>query len=144
MIKKGTAIFFILLANIILLAHIVVPHHHHKSQVCLVISHCQTDSQPYNHNSCGHDHQNDGKSSNDCCVLKQVVLIPSNLLRQECESLEHANVYPDFDEFQSALFDTYFVRFVPFESSVSKLLSSPSIYTHFVNNALGLRGPPTV
>jgi len=34
MLKKFTAIFFILCANVIFLAHAVIPHHHHENKVC--------------------------------------------------------------------------------------------------------------
>ena len=144
MIRKKTAIFFILLANIILLAHAVVPHHHHKSQVCIVSSHCQTDCQDHHHDAPGHDHQDDGKSDSDCCVLKQVVAIPSNLVKQEFRSFDSDNDLPDFDGFQCVLFDNGLGIFVPIGSSVAKLQFLSSNYFHFVNTSIGLRAPPMV
>ena len=139
--KRTTAIFFILLANIILLAHAVVPHHHHHEQVCIVNSHCQTESQTHNHGASG-DHQHDGNNESDCCVLKQAVAIPSNLLKQDCKSLD--SYHPDFHEFQSILFNFDFDSFVPLDSSFGKHPFSTFTYSLFVNSSIGLRAPPIV
>jgi hypothetical protein len=142
MIRKRTAIFFILLANIVLLVHAVVPHHHHQEQICIVSSHCQADSHYHHHGDSGHDHQHDGNNESDCCVLKQAVAIPSNLLKQDCKSLD--SYHPDFPEFQSIVFNFDFDSIVPIELSVGKHPFSTFSYTHFVTSALGLRGSPTV
>jgi hypothetical protein len=145
MIRKRTAIFFILLANIVLLVHAVVPHHHHHhEQICIVNSHCQTDSHPHHHGDSGHDHQHDGNNESDCCVLKQAVAIPSNLLKQDCKSFSSEDNHPDFDGFQCVLFDNELDIFVPLDSSVAKLQFSSSNYSHFVNTSISLRAPPIV
>lgn len=144
MVKRTTAIFFILLANIILLAHAVVPHHHHKTQVCIVSCHCQTDCQDHHHDAPGHNHHDDGKSESDCCVLKQAVAIPSNLVKQDFRSFDSDNDLPDFDGFQCVLFDNGKSIFVPIDSSATKLHFLSSDYFHFVTASIGLRAPPIV
>jgi len=141
-VKRTTAIFFILLANIILLAHAVVPHHHHQGQVCIVNSHCQVDSHSHNHGKSEHDHQHDGNNESDCCVLKQAVAIPSNLVKQHFRSFDSDNDFLDFDRFQCVLFDNGIGIFVPVNSSVAKLQFLSSNYFHFVNTSIGLRAPP--
>lgn len=148
MVKRTTAIFFILLANIVLLVHAVVPHHHHQEQVCIVNSHCQVDNHSHNHGDSGHDHdhdhQHDGNNESDCCVLKQAVAIPSNLLKQDCKSFNSEDNHRDFDGFQCVLFDNELDIFVQIDSSVAKLQFLSSNYSHFVNTSIGLRAPPIV
>ncbi len=144
MIRKTTAIFFILLANIVLLVHAVVPHHHHQEQVCIVNSHCQTGSHSHHHGNSENDHQHDGNNESDCCVLKQAVAIPSNLLKQDCKSFNSEDNHPDFDGFQCVLFDNGTGIFVPIDSAVAKLQFLSSNYFHFVNASIGLRAPPIV
>lgn len=144
MIKKGTAIFFILLANIILLAHAVVPHHHHKSEVCIVNSHCQTDSDAHKHSDIEHNHEHDGKNEKEYCVLKQVVVIPSNSVRHECKCIDCNNNHSPFGEFQAVLFKNELIVFVPIFITNAHVPLITSSYTHFVNNGLGLRAPPSV
>ncbi len=144
MVKRTTAIFFILLANIILLAHAVIPHHHHETQVCIVNSQCQTDRQDHHHDLPGHDHQNDGNNESDCCVLKQVVAIPSNLVKQDFRSVGSDNDLRDFDGFTCVLFDNLSGIYFPIDSSVAKLHFLSSNYSPFVNASIGLRAPPIV
>jgi hypothetical protein len=144
MIRKRTAIFLILIANIVLLAHAVVPHHHHKSQVCIVSCHCQADCQDHNNNLPGHNNQHDGNNESDCCVLKQAVAIPSNLVKQDFRGFDSDNNHPDFDGFQCVLFDNELDIFEPIDSSVAKLQFLSSNYSHFVNTSIGLRAPPIV
>ncbi|MBW8334749.1 MAG: hypothetical protein K0M40_22220 [Prolixibacteraceae bacterium] len=144
MVKRTTAIFFILLANIVLLVHAVVPHHHHQEQVCIVNSHCQTDSHSLHHGNSENDHQHDGNSESDCCVLKQAVAIPSNLVKQDFRSFDSDNDLPDFDVFQCVLFDNESDIFVSLDSSATKLHFLSSDYFHLVTASIGLRAPPIV
>ena len=72
MIKRNTALFFILLANIILLAHAAIPHHHHKGQVCIEKSHCEADCESHEHDATKNDHEHN--SNNQCCVLIQDIM----------------------------------------------------------------------
>ncbi len=144
MIRRTTAIFFILIANIILLAHAVVPHHHHQEQVCIVNSHCQTDSQAHNHDASEHDHQHDDENSSEPCVLKQAALIPSNSLRQEFKCFGCDNDHSPFDDFQIVLFSNGLKTFVPIFVANAHIQLITSSYTHFAVTSLGLRAPPIV
>lgn len=144
MIKKRTALFFILLANIILLAHAVIPHHHHKSEVCIVNSHCQSNSEAHHHSIAENNHEHDGKNENEYCVLKQLVVIPSNLLRNEGKCLDYADKHSFSDGFQAVLFNIGSEVFaLVFETNASVTYIT-SLYSHFVNTGLGLRAPPVV
>jgi len=56
MIKRKTALAFILIANIILLAHAVIPHHHHhNNEVCTESSTCQAEEKSLGHSDCEHN-----------------------------------------------------------------------------------------
>ncbi len=144
MIKRTTAIVFVLLANLLYLAHAVVPHHHHNKLVCL------GESQGLIHsNSSGHSHDNDsdnhdGKDNSDECILKELTALPSNEWKQELKF--SANDYNPDDKiafFNSSLFigeDAFIpliLQFIP----VHYINSSFSFY---VSSSLGLRAPPII
>jgi len=144
MIRKRTAIFFILLANIILLVHAVVPHHHHESLVCIESSHCQSNCYDHNHNTCSNDHEHDGSSDTECCVLKQAVVVPVNTLRQEFKCLGCDNNHFPFVHFLTILFSTEFNPFVPKVISITQIPIKITSYSSFYYTSLGLRAPPIV
>ncbi|MDO9153125.1 MAG: hypothetical protein Q7U47_05360 [Paludibacter sp.] len=144
MIKRGTAIFFILLANIILLAHAVVPHHHHNEQICIINLHCQTDSEVHQHDTTEHNHEHDGNKNSDCCVLKQAVVIPANSVKQDCKCLVCNDNHSPFIDFQAVLFNNELKAFVPIFVTNAHVPLKTSSYTFFINTSLGLRAPPTV
>ena len=137
MIKQGATLFFILLANIILLAHAAIPHHNHNKEVCIVNSHCQT-------NSNDSKHKHDSKKDTECCILKQVVVILTNSVRQECNFTDLNDNHQPLYDYQAILLN------YELELFVSKFATNPHVplisssYTHFVSTALGLRAPPTV
>ncbi len=144
MIRKRTAIFFILLANIVLLVHAVVPHHHHQEQVCIENEHCQNDSLAHNHNTPEHNHEHDGENSSESCALKQAVVIPANSVRQEFKCLGYDDNHSTFVNFHAILFS---IEFIPFVQKVVSNKQIPLItYSHsnFVSASLGLRAPPVV
>ncbi|MDO8929244.1 MAG: hypothetical protein Q7W54_09685 [Bacteroidota bacterium] len=144
MIKKRTAIFFILLANIVLLAHAVVPHHHHKEQVCIENEHCQNDSLAHKHNTPEHNHEHDGENSSESCALKQAVAIPANSLRQEFKYLGCDDNHSPFVHFQAILFGNEFNSFVPKIISIAQIPLITSPHSNLVSASLGLRAPPVV
>jgi hypothetical protein len=147
MIKKRTAAFFILLANIIILAHAVIPHHHLPHQAFLIISSLCNENKTGHHHPLavhGHDHQHDNKNGNDHCPLKQIVGITTNALRQEYNSDLHANPHPDFGGFHAILADFQPDCFFP---AIAVELCPPlltSTYTCYVSGAPGLRAPPAI
>ena len=139
MIKKTTAIFFILLASIVLLAHAVVPHHHHKAEVCIEYSHCQTDSDVDKHADAENNHQHDGNHNSEFCSLNQSVMMPASSIRQEL----YINHYLLLD-YQSFIVNSIIEGCIRSSLSSAYIPFINSSYSHFLNNALGLRVPPTV
>jgi hypothetical protein len=144
MIRKKTAIFFILLANIALLVHAFVPHHHHKSLVCIESNHCQSDSYTHNHSASAHDHEHDGDAGTECCVLKQAVVIPANSVRQEFKCLGCDDNNSQFVHFQAILFSNEILSFVPRIIQNAQIPLRTSSYSLFVSTSSGLRAPPVV
>lgn len=59
--KRFTAIFFILLANICLLAHAVIPHHHHNRVAVAVVDVTNLFDHP--HHAHGHSHSHESPHS---------------------------------------------------------------------------------
>jgi hypothetical protein len=144
MIKKAAGIFFILLANIVLLVHAVVPHHHHQEQVCIALSHCQNESHAPSGNTADHDHEQNGSSETECCILKQAAVVPVNSLRQEFKCVGCDADHSHFVHFQTILFSTEFNPFVPEIISIAQIPLKTSSHSSFVHSSLGLRAPPTV
>ena len=86
MIKRTTAVAFLMLANFILLAHAVVPHHHHNKQVCLEKTHCIHDGFTDEHDNNRDSHSHDGENNHNDCVLKEPVGVLSNQWRSDSNS----------------------------------------------------------
>jgi hypothetical protein len=143
MIKRTTAIFLILLANIVLLAHAVIPHHHHhNSNVCAESSTCQTDGKSYEHSDCKHNHSS--REHYDCCVLKQVVTIPANQIKPELKCLVCNDDHTNFDTFHPVLSTSGYSK-LPIECfAVEWQNYRPSLKSRFVVTCQGLRAPPVV
>lgn len=139
MIRKRTAIFFILLANIIILVHAVVPHHYHQMAICVNTSHCQSDS-----NAHDHDHEHDGEENSQSCVLKQAVFIPSTQENQFSNCLYAADKPLATIDFQAVLFDNGYLAGAPCIVSWSQTSFDTSSFTEFIAPSLGLRAPPIV
>lgn len=141
MIRKITAIFFILLANIVLLVHAVVPHHHHKSLICIESNTCQSDSYPHNSTSA---HEHDGSAETENCELRQVLAIPGNSVKQELKCLGCDNNHSTFVHFQAILFVNEYISFVPLLIQNAQISLNISSHSCFVSTSLGLRAPPVV
>lgn len=143
MFKRTIAFYLILFAKIILMAHAFVPHHHHKSEVCIVNTHCQSDNDSNKHIDVDHNHEHDRKSNQENCFLKEVVVIPSNRLIKEFNSLDWADNHLKFNLFQSVLTNNGFESITPFFILNLQQTQSVSKYLFFATRALGLRAPPT-
>lgn len=143
-LRKKVALVFILLANIILLAHAAIPHHHHDLQVCIDHKLCEDHRTPHTHSPLEHDHQHNGNDSSDCCILKQLVLLPSNQDKQECKCSFLTDGHSSDDGFQAVLFDNEFLSFRSIVALNTDVPLRTPPYIVFVNNSLGLRAPPTV
>ena len=144
MIRKQAALFFVLLAVIVIVAHAVVPHHHHKSQVCIETTHCKNHTTAHQHNTTDDNHQHDGENDTGFCILKQLVVLPSNQDKQECKWPHVSDNHFPFDGFQAVLLNFEFQLFdPPLSKNIGFPLTTP-IHSVFVNSSLGLRAPPTV
>ena len=152
MIKRYSAVFFILMANIIFLAHAVLPHHHHKGEVCFVDSHCKTDSKAHKHTTSKHNHKHatkehshdhDGNTDEQNCRLKQEVILPSNQLELEYESFDYVD-NTNFCRYQANLTLTEFELLIQPEFSIKKPPLIPSFYSRIICTNKGMREPPIV
>lgn len=142
MIKRIPAIVFIILANVVLLAHAVIPHHHHEEEVCIVASHCESDSQAHDHDDAKHNHEHDGEDNVDDCVLQQILISPPNKIKHEIKSL---NI--DADRFQADHSQAISVENKFVLACFSSILKAkPPLlifsYLNFASTVLGLRAPP--
>ena len=143
MIKRKTAVAFILIANIILLAHAVIPHHHHhNNEVCTESSACQTDEKSLGHSDC--EHNGSSKEHYDCCVLKQVVTIPVNQIKPEFKCLVCNDDNANFNAFHSVLFTSGYSNLPIDYLTVEWQDYKPSFKAQFVSIGIGLRAPPIV
>lgn len=139
MIKRITAVSFILFVNIILLAHAVIPHHHHHGEFCIA-NQCQNDCDSNKNNIADHNHKSNGNSDNQFCVLKQVVVVPQKILK---------STY-NFDDDQN---HSHLSQFLFFNSgcdlkcyaSVTSVYRNDKVFYHslFLIAGLGLRAPPS-
>jgi len=138
--KKGiSAKVFILAASILVLAHAVIPHLHFNHKVYIITSACISDI-THKHNAPEHNHESDG--NRDCCLLNQVVLIPTDDLNFEFQTpanqksidLHFAlNAVPESDIFIDN-----------FCSSGPPDFNLPCLYTELVDCSVNLRGSPLV
>ncbi len=142
--KKGTPIFFILLANLILLVHFVVPHHHHKNAVCIEKTHCQAASEEHPDGLPDKSHEHDGENGKDYCVLKQAVVVLSNQLRHDLKYSNCTNNPFPLDGFHAFLNSNHLIFLSPVVVSGTQIPSINSRIPRFSYPAVGLRAPPVV
>lgn len=144
MIKRIPAIIFILLANVTLLVHAVIPHHHHEKEVCIVSSHCESDSQAHDHDDAKHNHEHDGEDSVDDCVLQQILISPPNKIKHEIKSLDIDTDRFQADHSQAVFTENNFV--LACISCIPKAKPPLLVFTYlnYASTVLGLRAPPTV
>lgn len=140
MIRKATAITFILLANIILMAHAVFPHHHHELQVCLTLSHCHHSEQnlPSHPSDCSHEHDSNSPVTN--CILKQLVVVPAGQGRIEPVVFYLENIADSFilhSGYSNELQHSELFRINPYPKDVP-------IFQTYLDYSQGLRAPPAV
>lgn len=144
MIRKRIAIFFILFATVLLLVHAMVPHHHHKDHICISIHHCQSGGCTHDHGTPVNDHQHEGESDSEFCVLKQAVFIPSSPWNQ-FDKYSFGNDKPLFFlDFQALWCDNEWKAYMPDIDLSGHESSIPFIYYDFAVSSSGLRAPPVV
>ena len=142
MIRKSTAYFLMILANIVLLAHAVVPHHHHHEQVCIESACCQEDIPDHGHNSPQDNHQHDDSKNSGTCILKQAIALPSNLGKQELKYIESTDSPSHF--FLFTLNNEASETVTPAILNTVFATESRFSYTDYITSSAGLRAPPTV
>jgi hypothetical protein len=143
MIKKTTAVAFLMLANILILAHTVVPHHHHEKQVCLENSHCIHDGLTPEHDNNRDSHSHDGENNHDDCVLKTPVVVFSNQWKPDFKYNNTADC-SDLDIFHYNLLISSTKYMIPVLSSFISERVTDDSYSSLVSASLGLRAPPVV
>ena len=144
MIKKTTAIVFILLTNILILAHAVVPHHHHNKQVCLVNTHCINDDFKNEHGTNQDSHSHDGENNSDDCVLKEPVIVLTNQWKAGFKFNDNTSDHSGLDDFHYNLLNSSTEFLIPVLSSFIYERYTDSSYPSLISVSLGLRAPPVV
>lgn len=144
MLKKSTAIVFIILANILVLAHAVVPHHHHHKQVCLINSHCINDNVADEQNTNRDNHSHDGEKNSDDCILKEPVIVFTDQWKIDFKFNPKTSEQTGHNQFyiNQSKPGTKFL-FPVFLGHIPSYLNTSS-YSSLVSASLGLRAPPVV
>lgn len=142
MVKRIAAISFILLANLVLLAHAVIPHHHHEAEVCFVNSHCESDHE----SDKDHDHHHDHEGSNDydSCLLKEIVTLPTNQQKPECNYFSYIDQHSTFHGLFAILSEHLLIKDHSADFHLDRPPYIPALYSCIVCSHQGLRAPPLV
>jgi hypothetical protein len=143
MIKRLTAILFIMLAGFLLVSHAVVPHHHHDKQICLQRSHCIHDDLTVEHGTRPVSHSHDGENNHDDCALKDPVVLFSNESKPDFKVIK-ATDPPGPDRFHDKLLSNSTEFRTPVLSSYVYELVTDSLFHSLVSASHGLRAPPVV
>lgn len=142
MIKKVTALFFILLAlsNIVILANTFIPHHYHKNEVHSNNSYCRIHSETHEHSTTDHDHEHGG----EYCISDQVFVIRSIRAKLEWKYLDFVDNRINLNQFQTNLPDQELLSSVRlYLNNIQPTLIFPSHCQYFGSDP-GLRAPPIV
>lgn len=143
--KRGLAIFFLLVANITLLAHAAVPHHYNEGIFCYISTTCQSACDDHEHedHQSSHQHQHDGEQGHMECELKPMVIIPNNINpKQEIAVIELNHLaLANFNGIQ--VIDHNSNHYLNHLDLKRKIPMKLSLYRIFINNSTGLRAPPS-
>jgi len=138
--KRGLAIFFLLLANITLLVHAAVPHHNHEGDFCFISTGCETECSDHEQH---HQHEHHGDHGDMKCDLDTKVIIPSNVNpKQEIAVLELMHL---------PLVNFNFIKLLQIESKhylslrdyKRQIPLKLSLYCLYATCSTGLRAPPS-
>jgi hypothetical protein len=143
MIKRTTALFFVLLANLLLLVTAVVPHHHHLDHVCISNSHCTSDEDSHDASIDDCKHEHNSESNHKYCILKHVIVIPSNRDEQDFSVLHQSNEGSPFGSFYAVL-ENFESKAVNSTCRLNSPVFIASFYERYVSASIGLRAPPLV
>ena len=128
-----------------LLANVVIPHHHHESEVCIVVSHCESDSEKHSDELSDHNHDHNKTNDTDHCALDQVYIVATDNIKQDYNQIIVLSNSYDYDlpDHNSAVIDTELLSSYHIGSTYlygDRLF----LYCDFVSTVKGLRAPPTV
>ena len=139
MILRKTAFAFILTANLVVLFHAVLPHHHHDQQICFNEIACCNHSGSAHHYCHGHGSQHDENGSTENCLLKQLVILPTNQERFKVDNLSINQVSQHADFYLASAYNhqAYLNHCTEFISLPDRYHDSGFAYLFF-----GLRAPP--
>jgi len=136
-IKAANILIIILLG--IFLAHVVIPHHHHEQMVCVQKSHCENDSRQHSHKTSPTEHQHDGATDSQTCVLKQLATNQQNINHKLCKCVFCKSDLPIFifafifSENTLKTVTEKFTSIIPYFQSDNSVLLTKSF---------GMRAPP--
>lgn len=143
MIKRLTAILFIMLASFLLVAHSVVPHHHHNKQICFDKSHCIHDDLKVEQGTNSDSHRHDGENNHENCVLRDPVVLFSNQWKTDFNLISETDHW-GLDGVHDNLLKSITEFLIPVLSSYVYERVTDSLYPSLVSASLGLRAPPVV
>ena len=139
MIRKTTAIFFILLANIIILAHDLVPHHHHDEVEAIeqFQTYSTNSDKEHHHNFPKHEHQQDDY----LFVIRQALVLSPNLGRL----LDSDDDFTGNNGLDNSFFNTpnFLIVYAPPDYKIP-IWDNPQNFITTVTYTFGLRAPPAI
>jgi len=144
MIKRTTALTFLIIASILLLAHSVVPHHHHDKQICLINNHCVNENPDDEHGNDLKDHRHDSDNNSDDCVLKAPIALLSYQWKTDFKFNNQTSDHSNNDGFFNSTLSNNPEIHCPSLASFIFEYSKDCSYTLLVSASLGLRAPPVV
>jgi len=140
--RRGLAIFFLLVANITLLVHAAVPHHNHEGDFCLITTEIETDC--HEHKSHQHQHKHHGDPKDLKCELNTKVIIPNNINpKLEVIVLELIHLPSiNFDYIRDFLNNSN--TYISGLNLKRKIPLKLSLYCIYTSSSKGLRAPPSL
>lgn len=143
--KRGFAIFFLLLANITLLVHAAVPHHNNEGIFCFITTSCESECDDHEHESHqnSHQHEHDGEQGHMECELKPIVVVPSNINPKQEVAVIELNHFPlaNFNVIQ--VLENNSNHYLNHLDLKRKIPLKLSLFRIYINNSTGLRAPPS-
>lgn len=143
--KRGFAIFLLLLANITLLVHAAVPHHNNEGIFCFITTACESECDDHEHEShqTSHQHQHEGEEGHMECELKPIVIIPSNINPKQEIAVIELNHLPLANVHLIQLLENNSTHYLNQLELQRKIPLKLSLFRIFINNSTGLRAPPS-
>ena len=139
MIRKRTAIFFILLASIVILVHAVVPHDHIHGLVSFLDEHSHSNADSHEHNNTSGASNENNENDVDFCLLNQ----PAQVFRFEfaiSTQVIGEQIIQNFILSSGVeIISPHFFKIPPPFYEIP-----PSNYLEQITSGAGLRAPPVV